>query len=81
MPSLVIAPNSKDDNIAFAEATALEIPSSGVLDTDSLKKNFVNYPIYGNAKSLDFLYFYNFLVYQAIIKGKQKEKIKIIKII
>lgn len=66
---------------ALREAFNLDIPISAVIDTDIQHLNYINYPIVGNNKSFEPLYLYSSVIKNAAIKGRQKELLKILRIV
>jgi len=80
MPSIVILFDTSYSKWALFESKNMGIPISAVLDTDSPFVDFVNYPIIGNNKSFESLYFYSCFFRNAIYKGIKKECLDVLKI-
>lgn len=51
------------------------------MNINSHYSNFITYPIGGNNQSFEALYLYTFLIRNALFKGRQKEKIRILRLI
>ena len=63
------------------EASNLDIPVAAVVDTNINRLGLINYPIVGNNTSFEPLYLYLNLIKNAAIKGRQKELLKILRIV
>jgi len=63
------------------EAYNLEVPTGGVLNSSSDFLELMNYPIIGNNKSFESIYLYVSLIKNAVHRGKQKERLKILRIL
>jgi ribosomal protein S2 len=59
----------------------LDIPVAAILNSDSEYFEFINYPIIGNNKSFESLYLYVTVIKNAFLKGQQKERLKILRIL
>lgn len=81
MPSLVFFFDPDLSHWALKEASNLGIPVGGVIDTNINLLNFINYPIVGNNKSFESVCLYFDVIKNAAIKGRQKELLKILRII
>lgn len=81
MPSLVFFFDVDLSKWAVIETSNLEIPIAAIIDSNSSLLNHVNYPIVGNNKSFESLFLYVNLIVNSILKGKQKEILKILSII
>lgn len=81
MPSLLCIFNTKISKWSLMEAYNLEIPISGILNSSSNLIELINYPVIGNNKSFESIYLYIFLIKNAVRLGKQKERLKILRIL
>lgn len=72
LPSLIIFFDNYNYG-AVKEASYLDIPIAGIIDTNSFYFNLLNYPIIGNNQSYNSLYLYYNFFYNSILKGLQKE--------
>jgi len=81
MPSVVILYDASASKWALYESSNLEIPIFSIINTDDSHVNLVNYPVVGNNSSYESLYFYSYLFRNAILKGIQKERLNILRII
>jgi len=81
MPSLVFFFDSDLSKWATIEASNLEIPIISIIDSNTTLSNLVNYPIVGNSKSFESVFLYLNLLVNSILKGHQKELLKILRII
>lgn len=81
LPSLIFFFDPDLSHWALKEASNLNIPISGVIDTNILFLKLINYPIVGNNKSFESLNLYLNLIKQATLKGRQKELLKVLKIV
>jgi ribosomal protein S2 len=59
----------------------LEIPIAAIVDSNSLYVEHVNYPIIGNNKSFEATFLYLNLIINSVLKGQQKELLKILRIV
>ena len=80
-PSLVFFFDPDLSHWALKEASNLGIPIAGIIDTNIKLLNFLNYPIVGNNKSFESVCLYFDVIKNAAIKGRQKELLKILRII
>ncbi len=81
MPSLVFFFDSNLSKWAFIESYNLEIPIAAVVDINTVLFDHINYLIIGNNKSFEAMYLYLNLIKNAILKGHQKELLKILRIV
>ena len=81
MPSLIFIFDTKISKWPLFEAYNLEIPTSSIINSSSLYIDFINYPVIGNNKSFEAIYLYVNFIRNAIMKGKQKERLKILRIL
>lgn len=81
MPSLLFLFNVNQSKWALFEGYNLEIPISAVVSNDSCYFDQINYPIVGNNKSFESVYLYISLLKNAVLAGKRKEKLKILRIL
>lgn len=81
LPALVFLFNTNISKWALLEAHSLEIPIAGVINSNSTGLDFVNYPILGNNQSFEAIYLYVNILKNAIMKGKQKERLNIMRIL
>jgi ribosomal protein S2 len=80
MPSVLIFYDVSSTKWALFEGSSLDIPIFSFLDTSSLFFNLLNYPVVANTKSLDSLSFYSYLFRNSLLKGRQQERLKTLKI-
>lgn len=81
MPSLVFFFDTDLSKWALIESSNLEIPIVSIVDTNTSFLSYVNYPIIGNNKSFESLFLYLNLIVNSILKGQQKELLKILNIV
>ena len=81
LPSCVFFFDADLSYWALMEASNLDIPISAVVDSNINRIGLINYPIVGNNKSFEALYLYLNLIKNAAIKGRQKELLKILRIV
>lgn len=81
MPSLVFFFDIDLSRWAAMEASNLEIPIASVIDTNASLLDHVNFPVLGNNKSFEALFLYLNIIVNSVLKGKQKELLKILSII
>lgn len=81
MPSLLFLFNTNISKWALFEAYNLEIPVSAIIDTNSSYLEYINYPIIGNNQSFESIYLYVHILRNAVLKGRQKECLKIMRIV
>ena len=81
MPSLVFFFDVNISKWAVIESSNLEIPISAVIDSNSHILSHINYPILGNNQSFEALFLYLNLIINSVIRGQQKELLKILRIV
>ena len=81
MPSLVFFFDVDLSKWALIEAANLEIPIVSIVDSNTSLINHINYPIIGNNKSFEALFLYLSILINSVLKGHQKELLKILSII
>lgn len=81
MPSMIFFFDADLSHWALVEASNLEIPVTAVIDSNVKLVNRINYPIVGNNKAFEPLFLYVNLIRNSAIKGRQKELLKILRII
>lgn len=81
MPSLTFFFDADLSHWALMESVNLEIPTSAVIDSNIKLLPYVNYPIVGNNKAFESVFLYMHLIRNAALKGKQKELLKILRIV
>ena len=81
MPSLVFFFDVDLSRWALIEAANLEIPVVSIVDSNTSLINHINYPIIGNNKSFESLFLYLSIIVNSVLKGHQKELLKILNII
>ncbi len=81
MPSLTFFFDADLSHWALMEAVNLEIPTSAIIDTNVSLLPFINYPIVGNNKAFEAVFLYLHLIRNAALKGRQKELLKILRIV
>lgn len=81
MPSLVFFFDINMSKWPLIECSNLGIPVSAIVDSNTQFFNFINYPIVGNNQSFEAIYLYLNILRNAVIKGRQKELLRILKIV
>lgn len=81
LPAIVFLFNTNISKWALLEAHSLEIPVASIINSNSIGLDFINYPIVGNNQSFEAIYLYVNVLKNAIIKGKQKERLNIMRIL
>ena len=81
IPSLVFFFNTNVAKWTLFESINLDIPIASIISTNSHNIEYVTYPIVGNNQTFESLYLYLYLIRNAILKGKQKELLKILRIV
>ncbi len=81
LPSLVFFCDINLSNWALIESSNLEIPIAALIDTNTTFLNHVNYPIIANNKPIEAISLYLKLIRNAALKGRQKELLKILRIL
>lgn len=80
MPSLLFLFNTNISKWALLEANNLEIPISSIVNSSSSFLELINYPVIGNNNSFNSVFLYVNILKNAILKGKQKERLNILRI-
>lgn len=81
LPSLVFLFDINFSRWALIESSNLEIPIAAIINSNSNNFDIVNYPIIGNNKSFESLYLYLNIIKNAVLRGKQKECLNILRIL
>ena len=81
LPSLVFFCDINLSHWALIESSNLEIPIASLIDTNTSFLHHVNYPIIANNKPMEAIYLYLKLIRNAALKGRQKELLKILRIL
>lgn len=81
IPSLVFFFNTNVAKWTLFESINLDIPIASIVSTNSHNIEYVTYPIVGNNQTFESLYLYLYLIRNAVLKGKQKELLKILRIV
>ena len=81
MPSLLFLFNINLSKWPLQEAFLLDIPIASVINSNSKWLDYVNYPLVGNNQSFESIYLYLSILKNAILMGKQKERLDIIRIL
>jgi len=81
LPSLVFLLDINLSRWALIEASNLEIPISAIVNSSSTNFDIVNYPVIGNNKSFESVYLYLNIIKNAVLKGRQKECLNILRIL
>lgn len=81
IPSLVFFFNTNLSHWALKESVNLDLPIASIINANSDYSDFITYPIGGNNQSFESLYLYTILIRNALLKGRQKEKLKILRLI
>jgi small subunit ribosomal protein S2 len=81
MPSLIFFFDIDLSRWAAMEASNLEIPIASIIDSNVSLLNHVNFPVLGNNKAFEALFLYLNVIINSVLKGKQKELLKILSII
>ena len=80
LPSFACFLNINYSKWALKEVLNLEIPTSSIINSNSINFKLIDYPILGNNMSSDALYLYLNVLRNSILKGKQKELLKVLSI-
>lgn len=81
IPSLVFFFNTNVAKWTLFESINLDIPIASIVSTNSHNIEYVTYLIVGNNQTFESLYLYLYLIRNAVLKGKQKELLKILRIV
>lgn len=81
LPALIFIFNLNISKNALFEAFNLEIPTSAIINTSSQNFELINYPVLGNNTTFESLYYYALILKNSFIQGKQKEKLKILRVL
>lgn len=81
IPSLLFLFDPNISMSALFEGFNLKIPISGIVNTNCLFFESINYPVVGNNDSYESIYLYMYVIKNAVKLGVQKEYIKVLKII
>ena len=81
LPSLVIFLQMFNKSYELNECLHLKIPVVGILDTNTISTDNVNYIIPTNSTSVESLYIYIYIYKSAIIQGLHKERFDILSLI
>jgi len=81
IPSLLFLFDPNVSMSALFEGFNLKIPIAGIVNTNCLFFESINYPIIGNNDSFESSYLYMYVLKNAVKMGIQKEYIKVLKII
>lgn len=81
IPSLLFLFDPNVSMSALFEGFNLKIPIAGIVNTNCLFFESINYPIIGNNDSFESTYLYMYVLKNAVKMGIQKEYIKVLKII
>lgn len=81
MPSLTFFFDADLSHWALMETVNLEIPNAAIIDTNVNLLTYINYPIVGNNKAFESIFLYLHLIRNAALKGRQKELLKILKLV
>lgn len=81
IPSLIFFFNTNSSKWALFESFNLQIPIAAIINTNSHFGEYVTYPIIGNNQTFEALYLYLNLLRNAVLKGKQKELLKVLRIL
>lgn len=81
LPSMVFLFNLNISKWALIESSNLEIPISSLVNSNSDLFELVNYPILANNQSFESIYLYSHVIKNAVLKGKQKECLNILRIL
>lgn len=79
-PSFMFTPDTNVSKWFLYEAYNLQIPSSSIIDTNSEFFHMVNYPIMGNNKSYESIYFFLHIMRNTILRGMQRECLKLLRL-
>lgn len=81
MPALVFFFDVDLSKWALGEVANLEIPIISIVDSNTSVLPIINYPIIGNNKAFESLFLYLNLIINSVLKGQQKELLRILRII
>lgn len=80
LPSFIFLFDPNISEAALFEGYVLGIPTSAIVNSDCLFFESINYPIVGNTECYESMYFYMYVLRDAIKLGLKKEYIKILRI-
>jgi len=80
LPSFVFLFDPNISEAALFEGYVLGIPTSAIANSDCLFFESINYPVLGNTECYESMYFYMYVLRDAIKLGSVKESIKILRI-
>lgn len=81
MPSMLFIFNTNSSKWPLFEAFNLNIPIASIINSNSKLLEYVNYPLVGNNQSFESIYLYTSIIKNAILKGKQKECLNILRVL
>jgi len=81
IPSLLFLFNINLSKWPLKEAFLLDIPIASILNSNSSLLEYVNYPLIGNNQSFESIFLYSSILKNAVLKGQQKERLKIMRIL
>lgn len=80
LPSFIFLFDPNISEAALFEGYVLGIPTSAIANSDCLFFESINYPVLGNTECYESMYFYMYVLRDAIKLGLKKECIKILRI-
>ncbi len=81
IPSLLFLFNINFSKWPLNEALLLDIPIASILNSNSTRLDYVNYPLIGNNQSFESIFLYSSILKNAALKGQQKERLNIMRIL
>ncbi len=81
LPGLVFMFDLNVSKACLVECSNLAIPSSALVNVNSFLFSLLTYPIVANNQSAELVYFFIFLLKDSVSRGRQKELLKLFRIL
>jgi len=81
LPSIIFFLDINFSYWAILEAVNLDIPIAAIIDTNTNSISNINYPIVANNKSFESNLLFLHMIKNALLKGQQKEVLKVLRIV
>jgi len=81
LPSIIFFLDINFSYWAILEAVNLDIPIAAIIDTNTSSISNINYPIAANNKSFESNLLFLHMIKNALLKGQQKEVLKVLRIV
>ena len=81
LPSIIFFLDINFSYWAILEAVNLDIPIAAIIDTNTNSIVNINYPIAANNKSFESNLLFLYMIKNALLKGQQKEVLKVLRIV